>query len=256
MPSCIFLFQNWYMPLGVCTRVGVIPPHENQIISMEENMEFAPIKNDSVTAYLLSYALYTPPNNKNVEVVWVEFPPTYPKVATAIWAQLVSNSAKTLSLFDGNVSKNYYVQPLKRAYTKFIVDCPDLAKSKKGSPKFVRLMHPNVGKIQPNEDFFILDRFEHTPGQLLAAAIEHNTSCPMMIGWGEYVLSAAQALGEDYCQKLITGPQHPIEGYWFSKNINWQSIVATGIEHGHLSMDGNCVIPASIPVKENAAVTA
>lgn len=217
-------------------------------------MKFATIRNDSVTAELLSYALICNRESKGVELVWAEFPPTYTKVISAIWAQLVTNSARQLSLLDGNSGQSWNVSPLKRAYQRFTVDCPDLGKTKHGQPKFVRLVHPNAGKADPGQGFYILDRFEHSPAELLAATLEHHTSCPMMIGWGEYMLAAAQALGTTHCDKLITGSQRPIEGYWFSSKIDWKDIVATGVEKGYLTLEGNCFIPAEIPIQQEVVV--
>ncbi len=138
--------------------------------------------------------------------------------------------------------------------SRFVVDCPDLGKTREGQPKFIRLVHPNVGKAEQGEGFYILDRFEHTPGELLAAMLENHTSCPMMIGWGEYMLAAARAMGTSFCNKLITGGHLPVEGYWFSSDIDWKLIVAEGVKHGHLSLDGNCFIPAEIPVRQEAIV--
>ena len=215
---------------------------------------FATIQNESVTAELVSYALIHNNEHKGVELVWAEFPPTYPKTIQAIWAQLVSNSAKSLSLTDGNTGRSWYVQPLKRAYQRFVVDCPDLGKTREGQPKFIRLVHPNVGTVEQGEGFYILDRFEHTPGELLAATLENHTSCPILIGWGEYLLAAAQALGTTFCNKLITGGHLPVEGYWFSSAIDWNLIVAEGVKHRYLSLDGNCFIPTEIPVKQETVV--
>lgn len=128
---------------------------------------FATIPNDSVTAELVSCALAHNNEHKGVDLVWAEFPPTYPKSVQAIWAQPVSNSAKPLTLTDGNTGKSWYIQPLKRAYQRFVIDCPDLGKTREGQPKFVRLVHSSVGKVEQGHGFYILDRFEHSPGELL-----------------------------------------------------------------------------------------
>jgi hypothetical protein len=217
-------------------------------------MQFATICNDSVTADLLSYAFVYTEESKGNELVWAEFPPAYPKQIAAIWASLVTHSAKSLTLSDGDGGKTWNIQPLRRAYRRFVVDCPDLGHTKMGQPKYARLVHPNVGKTEQGQSFFILDRFEHTPGELLAAMLEHHTSCPMMMGWGEYMLAAAYAMGTSFCNKLITGGHLPVEGYWFSSDIDWKLIVAEGVKHGYLSLNGNCFIPAEIPVKQEAVV--
>ena len=215
---------------------------------------FATIQNESVTAELVSYALVHNNEHKGVELVWAEFPPTYPKTIQAIWAQLVSNSAKSMSLTDGSTGRSWYIQPLKRAYQRFVVDCPDLGKTREGQPKFIRLVHPHVGIVEQGEGFYILDRFAHTPGELLAATLENHTSCPILIGWGEYLLAAARAMGTAFCNKLITGGHLPVEGYWFSSDIDWNLIVAEGVKRGYLSLDGNCFLPAEIPVKQKVNV--
>jgi len=213
---------------------------------------FATLQNESVTAELISYALMN--TNGGNELVWAEFAPSYPKVIAAVWASLVTNTAKSLMLADSEAAHTWYIQPLKRAYRRYEVDCPDLSAGTTGRPKFVRLVHPNVGKTEQGEDFYVLDRFQHTPAQLLAATLEYNTNCPVLIGWGEYLLAAAQAMGSSFCQKLITGGARPVEGYWFSGNIPWQTTVAKGVEKGHLSLEGNCYIPAEIPMIEQEMV--
>jgi hypothetical protein len=213
-------------------------------------MQFASIGNESVTAYLMSYAIIHNRLSRTVELVWAEFPPMYTKTAAAIWAQLVNNSTKSLNLSDQEQATGYHVAPLRRAYQRFAVDCPNLAKTKEGQPKFIRLVHPDVGKIEGKNGFYILDQFEHSPAQLLAATLENHTSCPMMIGWGEYMLAAAQKLGAEYCEKLKTGGPRRVEGYWFSGKIDWQAIVAEGVQKGYLTLEGNCFIPAEIPVPQ------
>ncbi|MCD4671399.1 MAG: hypothetical protein K8R77_01940 [Anaerolineaceae bacterium] len=215
---------------------------------------FATIRNDSVTAELLSYAFIYTKESKGNELVWAEFPPSYPKQIAAIWASLVTNSAKSLTLADGDKGKSWNIQPLKRAYRRFVVDCPNLGQTRQGQPKFARLVHPNVGKTDTGQGFFILDRFGHSPAELLAATLEHHTSCPMMVGWGEYMLAAAQALGTTFCNKLTTGSQFPVEGYWFAGDIPWKDIVATGVEKGYLTLEGNSFIPAEIPIKQEVVV--
>ncbi|MDX9863219.1 MAG: hypothetical protein RBT34_00285 [Anaerolineaceae bacterium] len=216
-------------------------------------MNFASIGNESVTAYLMSYAVHHNPLSRSVELIWAEFPPMYTKVAAAIWASLVNNSAKSLHLSDQDKTTGYHVAPLRRAYQRFTVDCPNLAQTKEGRPKFVRLVHPDVGKIEGKHGFYILDQFTHSPAQLLAATLENHSPCPVMIGWGEYLLAAAQALGSEYCEKLKTGGPRNVEGYWFSSKIDWNAIVAKGVQKGYLTLEGNCFLPAEIPVSEFVA---
>ena len=216
-------------------------------------MQFATISNASVTADLLSYALIDNRESNGVELVWAEFPPTFHKTISAIWAQLVNNTDSSLKLTDGNSGKSWHIRPLKRAYQRFTADCPNLSKTKEGQQKFVRLVHPDAGRVDGPHGFTILDRFEHTPAQLLAATLENHTATPMMIGWGAYMLAAAQALGPEYCEKLSTGSAYPVEGYWFSSKINWKDIVATGVEKGFLTLEGNCFLPAEIPALQTVA---
>jgi hypothetical protein len=227
-------------------RVGEESTLKNQ---MEVNDMFATLRNESVSAELLSYAL-AQGNEGGVELVWAEFVPTHPKIISAVWASLVTNSSRSLTLVDADTTRKWSVQPLKRAYRRYEAECPDLS----GRSKFIRLVHPNVGKGEQGEDFYILDRFQHTPAQLLAATLEYNTNCPVLISWGEYLLATAQTMGDAFCQKLVTGGIRPVEGYWFSGNISWQKLVAKGVEKGVLSLEGHCYIPADIPMIEQEMV--
>lgn len=210
---------------------------------------FATLRNESVSAELLSFAL-TQGSEGGIELVWAEFVPAHPKVITAVWASLVTHSSRPLTLVDAETTRKWSVQPLKRAYRRYEAECPDLS----GRAKFIRLVHPLVGKGEQGEDFYILDRFQHTPAQLLAATLEHNTNCPVLIGWGEYLLATAQAMGAAFCQKLVTGGLRPVEGYWFSGDISWQKLVAKGVEKGVLSLQGHCYLPAEMPVEQELMV--
>ena len=75
--------------------------------------------------------------------------------------------------------------------------------------------------------------------------LEQGTHLPIRIGWGAYLL--AEALAEGWAAALVTGGPAP-EGYVLQPDTPWADIIADGVKHARITLEGDC--QAAIPVPQ------
>jgi hypothetical protein len=84
--------------------------------------------------------------------------------------------------------------------------------------------------------------------------LEQGTHLPIRIGWGPYLL--AEALSEGWAAPLVTGGPAP-EGYVIQPDTPWADIIADGVKHGRITLEGDCQVAIHAPsVAAPAAVHA
>jgi len=216
------------------------------------------IENNSVSVFVRCFALAN--YHGSTTIVYIEFPPQHIKSIGAVWASMVNGTHEPMSLYDAG-NRRLTVFGLNRRYERLDSDCPNLAGRGKSRPKFVRLVAPEASKIEKAENgFIVLDRWGIPLGAVLAAMLEHGTQFPMQLGWGDYLLAAAER--EGFALPLATGSERPVKGYHLQGATPWADLIAQGIKSGAISLDGQTRgIPVSqgIPVKlpvQKATVTA
>jgi hypothetical protein len=220
------------------------------------------ITNNSVSAVVRSFAL-APLEDGNV-IVWLELAPQHPKVIGAIWASLVNGTREFLRLRDDDTDQTHTARGLNHRYLRKTMDAPRIAG--RARPKFMRLVAPAMVKLDAatfgKKPFFTgawrwLDiqgvSQQLAPATALAAMLEQGTHLPIRIGWGAYLL--AEALAEGYAAPLVTGGPAP-EGYVIQPDTPWADIIAEGVKHGHITLEGDCqatmavqpfAVPAAVP---------
>ena len=185
-----------------------------------------------------SFAL-APIDGNNV-VVWLE--PSTP--VPARWG-VSSTHKEQLGVADetGDEKRSFTVDGLHRRYIRLTADAPRIAA--RARPKFLRLIAPEAARIErTNDSFVVLAWPGMSAGTVLAAMLERGTSFPVRIGWGEYLLAEAQALG--FAVPLVTGGPAP-EGYVISP-APWDEIISDGVKRGEIALDGAALAtPASAP---------
>ena len=221
------------------------------------------ITNNSVSAVVRSYAL-APLEEGNV-IVWLELAPQHPKVIGAIWASLVNGTREFLRLRDDDTDQTHAARGLNHRYLRKTMDAPRIAG--RARPKFMRLVAPAMVKLDTatfgKKPFFAGAWRWHdsqgashqlAPATALAAMLEQGTHLPIRIGWGPYLL--AETLAEGYAAPLFTGGPAP-EGYVIQPDTPWADIIAEGVKHGHITLDGDCqatlaVSPLAVPAAVHA----
>ncbi|MCC6190660.1 MAG: hypothetical protein IT318_16645 [Anaerolineales bacterium] len=210
------------------------------------------ITNNSVSAVVRSFAIA--PLEEGDTIVWLELAPQHPKVIGAIWASLVNGTREFLRLRDDDNGASYTARGLNHRYVRKTMDAPRIAG--RARPKFMRLVAPAMIKFDAasfgKKPFFAgAWRWQDSqgvsqqlpPATALAAMLEQGTHLPIRIGWGPYLL--AEALARECAAPLETGGPAP-EGYVIQPDAPWADIIADGVKHGHITLDGDC--QAAIPV--------
>ena len=144
--------------------------------------------------------------------------------------------------------QTYAARGLNHRYIRKTMDAPRIAG--RARPKFMRLLAPAMVKFDAAEfgkKPFYAGAWSWRDGQgicqqmppatALAAMLEQGTHLPIRIGWGPYLL--AEALARDCAAPLATGGPAP-EGYVFKPDAPWAEIIATGVKHGHITLEGDC----------------
>ena len=213
------------------------------------------ITNNSVSAVVRSYAIA--PLVEGDTIVWLELAPQHPKVIGAIWASLVNGSREILRLRDDESGQTYAARGLNHRYLRKTMDAPRIAG--RARPKFMRLLAPAMVKFDAAEfgkkPFYAgawswrdgQDNCQQmSPATALAGMLEQGTHLPIRIGWGPYLL--AEALARECAAPLATGGPAP-EGYVFKPDAPWVEIIASGVKHGHITLEGDCqaTMPALAP---------
>jgi hypothetical protein len=209
------------------------------------------ITNNSASAVVRSYAIA--PLDDGDTIVWLELAPQHPKVIGAIWASLVNGSREILRLRDDESGQTYAARGLNHRYIRKTVDAPRIAG--RARPKFMRLLAPALVKFDAAE--FGKKPFyagawswrdsqgncqSMPPATALAAMLEQGTQLPIRIGWGPYLL--AEALARECAAPLATGGPAP-DGYVFKPDAPWGEIIASGVKHGHITLEGDCQVAMS-----------
>ena len=201
------------------------------------------IGNTSVSVVIRSYGIAERDGDKVVD--WLEIAPQHPKSVQAIWASLVNGSKEGLVLRDAN-DESIWVTGLHRRYHRTTADAPRIAA--RARPQFVRLVAPEAVAIpRPKADFIALEWPGRTLGQSLAALLEKGSPYPIQLGWGNYLLREAVALG--HAVALITGGPAP-RGYAVDGNTPWDRIITEGLRKGLITIDGGCKVTEVTPESE------
>lgn len=217
------------------------------------------ISNPSAGVTALGYAL-----NPENQIVWLDLAPEHPKRVEAIWAEMVDGGGSWLRITDKDLDRpqepliTLHCRGLHHRYHRLTADAPDLVDGR-ARPKMVRLIAPELcGLEDVQQPFGVIqwpgasEKAGIAPGTALAAALEHHTSLPIQIGWGDYLL--AEAIRLECAQPLITGGTGPV-GYWLAP-VAWETIISEGIRAGHITLDGQIQrMPVDIPVLNPAQVT-
>jgi hypothetical protein len=211
------------------------------------------ITNNSVSAVVRSYAIA--PLDEGDTIVWLELAPQHPKVIGAIWASLVNGSREILRLRDDDSGQTYAARGLNHRYLRKTMDAPRIAG--RARPKFMRLLAPAMAKFDAAE--FGKKPFyagawswrdgqgncqQMSPATALAGMLEQGTHLPIRIGWGPYLL--AEALARECAAPLATGGPAP-EGYVFKPDAPWVEIIASGVKHGQITLEGDCQSAMPVP---------
>ena len=207
------------------------------------------LSNESVSVFLRGYALAVLKGEHFL--IWCEIAPQHPKSIGAIWASMVTNNKKYLTLADEeNGRGSLPVCGLGSRYRRFTMDAPRLA----GRARFrlLRLVAPMAVSIQEeNKPFVALEWPGISASTALAAMLERNSPYPIQIGWGDYLLG--EALARKLATPLITGGIAP-SGYLIDPSP-WDEIILSGIKRGLITMDGKTEgIPAVVLPPETVTV--
>ncbi len=199
------------------------------------------ISNDSVSVLVRGYACATLEGQRTI--VWLELAPQPVKAVGAIWASLVGGTRERLTMRDEAQDRVWPVCGLNSRYHRLTADAPALAD--RSRPKLLRLLAPQACRIRnPAAWFAALAWPGLAPGSALAAMLERGTHYPVQIGWGPYLLAAAEARG--HATPLDTGGAAP-NGYALTP-APWDELIADGVRSGQITLDGQCHMQHALPI--------
>jgi hypothetical protein len=201
-------------------------------------MQSIRIANNSVSAVVYGYGVAE--IDSEATVVYLDLAPQHPKVIGAIWASLVNGAREWVRLNDENTGETRLVRGLSRRYHRLTMDAPRIAG--RARPKHIRLVAPLACQVEKlTRPFVVLDWCWHDaagqPQHLdsatsLAAMLERDTPLPILIEWGDYLLTEAQA--RHCATPLIHGGQAPAG--WLIEPAPWDDIITHGIRSGQISL--------------------
>lgn len=189
------------------------------------------ISNDSKRVKMRSFMLGDGPNTRPM-LVWVELWPDHPKAVNSIWASLVNNTNEVLYL-RGDEIGSIPVDGQHSRYDRFSSECPQLAGRVK--LKFWRFISPVLRTITPGHDFGIIKWPNQTLGQTLAGMLETHTAIPILIPWGDYLLT--RAISDRNAQPMRKAGPAP-DGYWIKASTPWEQYIREGFANGYINQDG------------------
>jgi hypothetical protein len=200
-----------------------------------ESIRFA---NNSVSAVISGYGLAE--IDGEATVIFLDIAPQHPKVVGAIWASLVNGTKEWLHLSDEHAEQALNVRGLNRRYHRLTIDAPRLAG--RARPKHLRLVAPCACQIESLTQPFVVLAWHWrddngkactlSPALSLAAMLERYTPLPILMAWGDYLLSEAETRG--YATPILRGGDAP-EGYLIEP-APWEDIITDGIAARHISL--------------------
>lgn len=200
-----------------------------------EVMTISNARYGGVTMPISGYAV-----NRQNRIILLDLAPNHPKSMGAIWAEMVTGTPRPMALKDPTMGRDYQVYGLGSAYTRLLVDVPQISLPAAGNARarFLRAIHPSAYKVPAKMDeksfFNILEWPEMSAGAALASMLERDTPVTMLQQWGDALLQ--RCLDYGYAHELDTAGTAP-KGYQVATpDEGWGPFLASGIECGLLPL--------------------
>jgi hypothetical protein len=168
-------------------------------------------------------------------IICLDLAPAHQTVHEALWADMVCNTGRKLTLFDDSSSEGVImVKGMGHAYMRLSEPVPELTTGRSRT-KVTRLLAKEAVQevIESTEKpFYVLGWPDMSCGQALAAILEHKSRWPIEAGWGDYLL-------ETCIKKQLASPLTTYgtgkEGYRIDA-APWAEIIGEGIEKENIAV--------------------
>lgn len=199
------------------------------------------ISNNSVSAVIAGCSIGTFAGEE--VVVYLDLAPQHPKTVGALWASLVNNGQEWLHI--NGADQTLVVRGMRHRYHRIAVPAKDMLTGR-ARPHHFRLVAPEATLVENlNMPFVVLtwswvdpqsrERRHLNAGTVLAAMLEKYTGLPLLIEWGSYLLTEAEARGHAVPLTCLgNGPA----GYVINP-APWDRIISEGLQSGQIQISND-----------------